>query len=239
MTTPITVEMMSENALWWRCLHGGPLTTDSLERWDREGDLPWAEFRARNLPLLRNLVETYGACGVAARVGDHLVGQLRFYPRAVCELAEGGLGMCLQQQSPHGPPNDLGHRRFPPLAEIKDKTLVVHCMMLASAGPDGESHRRKGTGTRMARALIDWATANGWQAIEATAYESLPIVYAITGQADRSFWEKLGYRLVRTEREPALEEEADFVGQMRAEARSRGLDPATVANRYVMRLALG
>jgi hypothetical protein len=91
----------------------------------------------------------------------------------------------------------------------------------------------------MARELIEWATAEGWQAIEATAYEGLPIAYAITGQAGRDFWEKLGFRLVRTDREPALEEESDFVLKMRKEARELGLDPAKIENKYIMRLDLG
>ena len=236
MTAKIVVEMMSENAILWRCLHRGSLTIDSIERYDREGDTPSAKFRARNLLLLRNLINTYGTCAVVARVGDRFVGHLRFYPRAVRELAERGLGMCLQQEFPYGPANDFGRTRFPPLEEIEHKVLLVHCMMLTSGGPEEESFRRKGIGTEMARRLIAWATANGWHAIEATAYVGLPIVYAISGQAGGGFWEKLGFRLVRTDREPVLEEESDFVLKMRDEARVRGLDPATIRNKYTMRL---
>jgi GNAT superfamily N-acetyltransferase len=238
MTTPITVEMMSENAMLWRCLHGGSLTIDSIDRCDQDGNIQWSKFRARNLLLLKNLMDTYGACAVIARSEDHFVGQLRFYPRAVFELAKPGLGMCLQQKFPNGPANEFGRMRFPSPEEIEDKTLVIHCMMLTSGGQEGESYRRKGIGTRMARTLINWATMNGWHAIEATAYEDLPIVYAITGQTGRSFWEKLGFRHVRTEPEPALEEESDFVRKMREEAKARGMDPAKIKNKYIMILNL-
>jgi len=238
MTEPLLVEMMSKDAILWRCLHGGSLTTDSIEQRAQNGSLPWPEFRARNLPFLMNLMDAYGACAVVARIGSHFIGHLRFYPKAVWTLNEPGLGMCLQQEFPYGPAKAFGRKRFPPLEKIEDKTLVVHCMMLASSGHGGESYRRKGIGTKMARTLIDWAMKNGWQAIESTAYEGLPIVYEITGQAGRAFWENLGFRLIRKEREPALEEETDFVRKMREEARAQRLDPATIKNKYIMKLDL-
>jgi len=235
MTEPLVVGMMSRDAILWRCLHGGSLTIDSIEEWTQNGSIPWAKLRARNLPFLMNLADTYGACAVVARIGGLFVGHLRFYPRAVWTLAEPSLGMCLQQEFPCGPAESLGRSRLPPLEEVEDKTLVVHCMMLSSSGGGGESYRRKGIGTEMARTLIGWATANGWHSIEATAYEGLPIVYAITGQAGRNFWEKLGFRLIRTEHEPALDEETDFVRKMREEAMAQRLDPATLKNKYIMR----
>ncbi len=235
MIPSVVVETMSREVLLWRCLHGGPLAVDSFDQDDRSGNIPGMEFRARNLSLLKSLTDTYGACAVVARAGDNFVGHLRFYPKAVRELADPGLGLCLQQEFPYGPAGDFGQRTFPPLEEIKDKTLVVHCMMLAAEGSGGGSIRRKGIGTRMARALIEWATINGWRAVETTAYETLPIIYAASGQAGRSFWEKLGFRLLRTNREPALEEESDFVRKMREEAAGLGVDPALIANKYIMR----
>jgi hypothetical protein len=238
MLSPLVVEMMSEKAFLWRCLHGGPLTPASIEQWDRKASLPWPKFRARNLPLLENLTATYGACAVVARAADLFVGHLRFYPKAVRQIAKPGLGLCLQQEFPYGPAEDLGRVRFPPLGEIEDKTLIVHCLMLASGETGGEAPRRKGIGTRMARVLIDWAKENGWGAIEATAYASLPLVYAITGQTGRSFWEKLGFRLAETAHETALDEDNEFVRKLRDEASARGLDPAAITNKYTMRLEL-
>ncbi len=238
MIEPLVVEMMSGKTILWRCLHGGPLTAVSLDERDDRGHLPWEEFRERNVAFLENMTDTYGACAVVARSGERFVGHLRFYPRAVRELAEPGLGMCLQQSFPYGPAADFGRRTFPPLREIEDKTLVVHCMMLAPDDPGGESCRRKGVGTRMARALIAWAASNGWHGVEAAAYEALPIIYASSGQASRHFWENLGFGLVRIDREPALEEESDFVRRMRGEAAALGLDSARLANKYIMRLDL-
>jgi GNAT superfamily N-acetyltransferase len=239
MSESIVVEMMSRPVLLWRCLHGGPLTAESLEHTDGTGDPPWAALRARNLPVLERLTDVYGACAVTARAGGSLIGHLRFYPKAVRVMAEPGLGLCLQQEFPCGPAGDFAGRVFPPLADLADKTLLVHCLMLAPEEEGGESYRRRGIGTLMARALLNWADAAGWTAIESTAYEPLPVIYARSGQTGRGFWEALGFRLVRTEREPYLEAESDFVRRMREEAARMGLDPARLANRYIMRLDFG
>jgi len=173
-----------------------------------------------------------------AKQDEAVVGHLRFYPKTVRELAAPGLGLCLQQEFPSGPADTLGRGRFPPLDEIADKTLLVHCLMVAPDGPGGGSLRRRGIGRRMAGTLVDWAGANGWQAIEATAYASLPIVYTISGQAGRSFWEGLGFRLVRIGREPLLETENEFVRTMREQAAALGIDPASITDKYTMRREL-
>ncbi len=61
-----------------------------------------------------------------------------------------------------------------------------------------EATARKGglpIGSRMARALVEWAGASGWRAVEAYAYQDLPLIYAITGTAGKRFWDKLGFRV--------------------------------------------
>lgn len=238
MTVPIVMEMMSSEALLWRCLHGGPLAAASIDARGPDGSVPYRSFRARNLRFLGNIASTYGAFAVVARQGEAVVGHLRFYPKAVRELGSPGIGLCLQQEFPSGPADDLGRMRFPPLDEIADKTLLVHCMMVAPDSPGGGSLRHRGIGRRMAARLVEWARANGWRAVEATAYASVPIVYTISGQAGRSFWESLGFRLARTGREPLLEEENDFVRTMREQAAARGIDPASIADKYTMRREL-
>jgi GNAT superfamily N-acetyltransferase len=170
MTGPIAVEMMSAEALLWRCLHGGSLTAASVDAPGPDGSVPFRSFRARNLSFLRNVARTYGASAVVATRSETIVGHLRFYPKAVRELAAPAIGLCLQQEFPGGPADDLGRMRLPPLAEIADKTLFVHCMMVAPDGLGGDSLRRRGIGRRMAERLVEWAGANGWRAIEATAY---------------------------------------------------------------------
>jgi hypothetical protein len=92
----------------------------------------------------------------------------------------------------------------------------------------------------MVRTLIDWARPKGWNAIEAHAYADLPCVYTVTGQAGRTFWEKLGFGVVESTIEPAFAESAHegFVGVLLKEAADRGIDADTAKTRYTMRLDL-
>ena len=46
-------------------------------QWSPDDGISWEDFRARNVPLLRKLVETYGTCVMAARDGEQIVGFLR------------------------------------------------------------------------------------------------------------------------------------------------------------------
>jgi len=102
MVENVVVEPMTEEFILWRCLHGGPLARDTIDQWSSAGKMPWERYRERNIPLLEKITRTYGACAIIARDGAEIVGQLRFYPKAICDL-EGGGGLCLQQDYPAGP----------------------------------------------------------------------------------------------------------------------------------------
>lgn len=240
MLEDVTVEMMSEDLLLWRCLHGGPLTKETLDHPEPHPHVPWDQLRARNVPLLAKLTEVYGSCAVIARDGDRIVGQLRFYPKAICNMTAAGPGLCLQQMFPNGPAEDLVEREFPPVDRLGDKTLFVHCLMTGSPQQDDNPYQRKGLGSRMVRALVQWARQRGWSAVEANAYADLPCLYAVTGQAGRAFWEKLGFAVVGSCIEPAFAEDAHqgFVRTLLQEAAERGIDAETAKTKYTMRLSL-
>lgn len=180
MLEDLVVEPMTEAFILWRCLHGGPLSGEPIDQWRADSGLPWDSYRKRNLPLLVKLTRVYGACAIVARAGDQAVGLLRFYPKAVWDVAGAG-GLCLQQDSPSGPADDFADRDFPPLARIEDKTLVIHCLMTGCARQQEHPYQRKGLGSRMVRTLLEWAKARGWERIEAASFEDLPIIYEITG----------------------------------------------------------
>ena len=166
MLEHITIEPMTEDFLLWRCLHGGPLSRTTVDRPPAAHDLPWERYRARNVPLLARLTRTYGACAITARAGDEVVGQLRFYPKAVCAMQAAG-GLCLQQDYPSGPADDFAAAEFP--ASPADKTLLVHCLMTGSPQREDNPYQRRGLGTRMVHALIDWGAQHGWEYVEAVA----------------------------------------------------------------------
>jgi len=236
VTSQVVIEPMTEGFIVWRCLHRGPLSKETIETWPADGP-DWERRRAINVPLLTKLIRTYGTCAMVARDGERVVGVLRFYPKWLFEQAKSGL-CCIQQDFPAGPSRELVETRFAPLEEIEDKTLTVHCMMTGSPLQSENPYQRKGIGTRLAHGLVAWGAARGWRGIEATAYEGLDILYANTGQAGAPFWERLGFELVRTEKEPALEEDSAFVRKIRDEARAARLDPQKISNKYLMRLEL-
>jgi hypothetical protein len=236
MLDNLVVEPMGQDFLLWRCLHGGPVSRRTIESLPPNPEVEWAYVRARNIPLLEKLTRTYGSCAILARDGDDVVGTLRFYPKALLSFGEGA-GFCLQQRPPAGPKDDLAAGVFPPLEALTDKTLFVHCFMIAAPPGDPNRYRRKGLATRLGTELIRWARDQGWSAIEASAYEELPMLYAISGAAGRRFWERLGFLLVYQDTEPAIR--GEFLEKLRLDAVAAGLRSEDAANRYRMRLELG
>lgn len=231
----VAIRPMDRDFLLWRCLHGGPLSAENLDAPPEVEGMDWAALRGRNLPLLALLTETYGSCAMLAWDGDLVVGYARFYPQPVWDLTAAG-HMCLQQFAPNGPSAELAAQRLPPLSELTDRTLRVHCLMTGSPQQRENPYRRKGLGTRLVRALIDWATTQGWAAIEATAYEEIPALYEISGQAGRRWWERLGFVVAEVGVEPGIE--GGLLDLVRRQASELGLPEDQATNRYTMRLAL-
>ena len=238
MPDHILIEMMSPGFVLWRCLHDGPLTRESIESFRPGTKMDWDRYRRRNLPLLTALMETYGACGVVALDAGSVVGLIRFYPKEVLTMTGAG-EMCMQQFFPAGPQDGFAWSAFPPLENLTDRTLVVHCLGVGkTGGGKDEPYQRKGIGTRMARKLIEWAKQNGWQAIEANANCDLPSLYQFTGSAGKRFWEKLGFRVVATGHGHFPDPNHPFVAQIRKEAVEAGIDPALATVNFTMRLDL-
>ncbi len=233
----LVVEPMGEDLFLWRCLHGGLLNPGNIEHPPAQPDLDWKRLRARNLPLLEKLTRTYGACAMVARDGADIIATLRFYPKPLCVFSDaGGAGFCLQQEHPAGPAVDLAERDFPPLFDLPDQTLFVHCMLIVSPGGEPGRFRRRGLATRMAGELIRWAREKGWKAIEATAYEEIPWLYSISGVAGRRFWERLGFVTAASDTEPGMK--GEILETVRKEAVAAGIPAARAADRYRMRLDL-
>ena len=229
MLEDVVVEPMTEDFILWRCLHGGPLSRKTIDQ--------WPDYRSRNRPLLKKLIQTYGTCAIVARDGEKVVGQLRFYPKVVRAMNGGWL--CLQQDQPAGPSDEFAESDFPEPASIEDKTLSVHCMMTGSSQQAENPYQRKGIGTRMAKALIQWARENDWEHIEADAFEEIPWIYEITGSAGYTFWEKLGFYIAERHPHPHLQEGQDeFVEKLEEQAEAAGISPEKAKDRIVMRLDL-
>ena len=236
MIEDVVVEPMTEEFIVWRCLHGGPLSCKTIDLLPETSTMPWERYRDRNMPLLRKLIQTYGTCAIVARDGDHVVGQLRFYPKAICAMNDGYL--CLQQDRPFGPADGLADSDFPEPVSIEDKTLSVHCMMTGTSQQAENPYQRKGIGTRMAGTLIQWARANGWEHIEADAFEDIPLIYEITGCAGYTFWEKLGFHIADRHPHPDLQGQDEFMLKLEEQAKAIGISPERATDRIIMRLDL-
>ena len=237
MIEDVVVEPMTEKFILWRCLHSGPLSCHTIDQWPSDSQISWEHYRQRNIPLLLKLTRIYGACAIIARDDDRMVGQLRFYPKAVWGM-EGAGGLCLQQDYPSGPADDFADKDFPARARIEDKTLAVHCLMTGSPQQKQTPYQRKGLGTRMVKTLIQWAKANGWDRIEANSFEDIPIIYEITGCAGHTFWEKLGFSMADRYPHPDLQERNQFVITLEEQAKSLGIPPERAKDQIVMRLDL-
>ncbi len=235
MHTNIVFEPMTKSFILWRCLHGGPLSKNTINVFPKNEGAEWGVHRGINIPLLNKIIQTYGTCAILARDGDQTVGFLRFYPKILYSM-EGAGALCLQQAFPAGPSNCLEDQSFPLLEDIQDKTLKVHCLMTGSPFQEKNPYQRKGIGTRMARELIQWAKEKGWKRIETTANEDLELLYAHTGQAGRCFWEKLGFQVVKTEMEPRFH--GEFLTKLHEQAVTRNLNPEDVHNQYTMHIDL-
>jgi hypothetical protein len=233
----VVIEPMTEKFILWRCLHFGPLSSQTIDQWPSESQLDLEKYRIRNIPLLVKLTRTYGACAILASVDDRIVGQLRFYPRVVWEMQDAG-EMCLQMDYPNGPVDDFIETEFPSIEQIEDKTLAVHCLMTGSPQQKDNPFQRKGIGTRMVRSLIQWAKANGWERIEVDAFEDIPMIYEMTGSTGLAFWQKLGFHMADRHPHPYLQDRNDFVVKLEEQAKSIGISPERAKDRIVMRLDL-
>jgi RimJ/RimL family protein N-acetyltransferase len=233
----IVIKPMTDEFILWRCLHYGPLSGRTIDRWPSDTQIDWKRYRARNIPLLLKLTQTYGACAILACTDDRIIGQLRFYPKIVCRMEDAG-GLCLLQDFPNGPADNFTEKDFPPLHQIEDKTLTIHCFMTGSPLQKENPFQRKGIGSRMVKAMVQWAKANRWESIEVDAFEDLPIIYEITGSAGLNFWKKLGFRLLDRHPHPLLQEYDEFVEKLEMQARSAGISPERARDRIVMRLDL-
>jgi len=228
---------MTEEFLLWRCLHGGPISRDTIDQFPSDNAALWERCRNRNRPLLKGLIRAYGACAIVARHGDQIVGQLRFYPKDVCGMQSAG-GLCLQADYPAGPASDFGQSDLPPREKLQDQTLQVHCLMTGSPGQEENPYQRKGVGTRMVRTLIQWARDNGWESIETNSFEDIPVLYEVTGCAGHTFWKKLGFHAADRFPDPNFRKHPDFILKIQEQANAAAIDPEKARDRLVMRLDL-
>ena len=237
MPTNIIVEPMSRDFILWRCLHNGPLSKETIAQFPPDEAERWETHCAKNLPLLNKIMSVYQTCAIVAKDGNQIVATLRFYPKILYSMKGAGLTPCLLQPFPVGISKDFVDNWFPPLEELHDKTLVVHCWTIAPSFRMEIMSQPVVIWTRMAQELIRWSVEKRWEAIELTAYEETEVLYTQFGIPGRYFWEGLGFRIIKVGKESSpwfLK----FLDAMQEQISKRGLKPKVAQNKYTMRLEL-
>jgi hypothetical protein len=241
MIPGLKIRAMDRDFILYRCLHGGPLTPDSIGQLNST-DNPqwWADMQSQsrfelNRRFLLRVIETYGSCAVLAWDENRVVGQMRFFPGALLD-SFGIESMCMQQGHPCGVSPEIIQAEWPALKEARRKPLFVNCMMTGSPCQPENPYQRRGLASEMVRELVRWARETRWPAIEAHAFSDLPAIYEITGQAGRLFWEKLGFSTVSQKRNPLVM--GDFLQLLVRQAAERGMPAVEAGTEYRMRLSL-
>lgn len=241
MREDIIIKPMTKDFLLYRCLHGGPLSRETIRQCNPSGNRQWwdtmqADQRfEKNIRFLERVIDAYGTYAILAWDSERVIGFIFFYPKELFSIIGPG-GLCLQQRLPGGLADELLEAEFPDFDGIQEKVLAVYCMMTGSPFQEKNPYQRVGIGSRMARELICWAREWGWQTIETTAYEDLEEIYRVSGSAGRRFWEKLGFRIVEKKSEPAIQ--GEFLSKLQEQAVAQGLNPEDAQNNYIMQIQL-
>lgn len=166
-----------------RCLGGGiPLDPKDLFAEAGCSSLNWFYtygIREKLVKIYREAIEEYGGCGFVAWLNNKIVGYHNFFPREMArKIKFFGWGK-QEDASPY--------------------TLVHNCVTHIRGG-----YSRKKIGTRLVKHSLSWGKQNGWKRFE--VHLVLPDIedgYRNEQKSCRTFWEKLGLTVFRTE--PASE----------------------------------
>ena len=165
--------------------------------------------------LYRDVLTRFGCCGFVAWCEGKIVGYNNFFPREIA--------------------SDIRFYGWGTEKDVVLKTLVHNCISILR----NDSFRRKGIGTNLLLNSLRWAKSEGWKRME--VHLVLPNIakgFANEQKSGQAFWEKLGFRAVKTDLDPAFEKEGPLVQKAKEQAQAQGLDPDVVKNRYTMRMEL-
>lgn len=215
----IEIKPMDESYILVTCLHHGPVDpTSSAPAGDdaviEHPSHPWSDETIRELAarhamishgvggehqreFMREMIQRYGTCAILAWDQHKVVGLIRFYPMRVARLIAAththGFSPVLDCTAACEPQDDEG-------------TLWVQCVMTCFPYVDSDGAKkagaRRGLGLRLARELVCWAKANGWERVVKVAHCDLDWFYGIQGGGGKAFWRKAGFEVAGTLYQP-------------------------------------
>jgi GNAT superfamily N-acetyltransferase len=152
---------MDKTFILYRCLHAGLLSSSNIEQ--KSMNLPGLprEQTRRNEEFLRRLIAAYGTCAMLAMEGEYVVGYIRFYPKAIYDLA-GREHICCQEPQ-FWPTAEIVDMKMPRFEDLADQTLQISCWFIHG------DYRNRGLSHLLLQGLIEWAQERSWASVCASA----------------------------------------------------------------------
>ena len=136
----------------------------------------------------KKIIRAYGTCAITAWQDKSLVGFLPFMP-INCGMPE--MTFCVVAPEDKQTPLAAIVAAEPiPFEKLNPKVLKVQCASVAW----NKNMYRKGIGSAMARYLVDWSRAQGWERIEGWAFAHSGVDDAYVWIPSIQFWEKAGFQ---------------------------------------------
>jgi hypothetical protein len=121
----------------------------------------WKEQFDRNTKFLTRLIDKYGSCAMLAIEDDFVVGQARFYPDVIFDLA-GQKYFCCQNPN-FAETQKMIEIDLPTIKNPDNRILRIHCWLI----------HKDYLGRDLSHALLDgileWAQSHGWKVVRAYA----------------------------------------------------------------------
>lgn len=189
---------MGKDFILYRCLHAGLLSSSNIEEKSRNiSSLPRDQLE-RNKAFLRRLIETYGSCAMLAMDGEYAVGYVRFYPDAIYKHS-GRKHICCQDPA-SSITRDMVEMEMPRVEDLDDPILSISCWFIHA------DYRNRGLSHLILQHIVGWANERGWKTIRSSAAADNFWVALQACTPMLQTYEKHGFRKIRTDPSPDLEE---------------------------------
>lgn len=207
----IEIRPLGPDYYHFRCLTFGPLGPDEAatlpedapqQAWFRSMRREGRFFDAHR--LLRNLCRTYGAAGMLAWEDARVVGQLRFYPQAVLDLA-GGPGVCLQDKHTTETVRRLSDSTLPSPESMSRRTLRISCIQVA------HDYRQRGIARSLVEQTVNWAASGGWHSIEARGIKAIGPLLDQLPMAPAKVFTDCGFRVDTSYHDPVVQQRIEKI----------------------------
>lgn len=199
------IEPMGKDLVLYRCLHAGLLSPSNIEQ--KSTNIPGLpkEQIDRNKVFLTRLIETYGSCAMLAIDGEYVVGHTRFYPEIVYSNSGKKHICCQDTASPVTV--DMTEMEMPKVGDMADRTLCISCWFIHA------DYRNRGLSHALLQRIVEWARDHGWATIRSSAAADNFWVASQACTPMLHTYEKHGFRKIRTDPSPDLEEFLTHVQQ--------------------------